>query len=187
MVIVYFTFVITGNELRELERKAKHAQAHAFATGTFENYQSQWVTYLAFCIKFGLVALPASTLVLIWFVQFLTRKLKAHGSLTGYLSGIKKLHLFTRQSTRSFHSFLLKLTLRGMRRLNNYVSKQALPITRRLLEAMHAQLDHNDEFDVVFWCACIMGFFLLFRKSNLVPDSRWGFDPNKQLKRMDLV
>ena len=37
----------------------------------------------------------------------------------------------------------------------------------------------------MFWCACIIASFLLFRKSNLVPDVATGFDPEKQLKRSD--
>ena len=87
----FYDFLITGKELQELNKQTKHAQAHAFAAGTFENYQSQWVTYLSFCLRFRLVALPASTLVLIWFAQFVMKKLKAHGSLLGFFSRNKEI------------------------------------------------------------------------------------------------
>ena len=60
-------------------------------------------------------------------------------------------------------------------------------MTPRLLELIHQQLDHDNEVDVVFWCICVTGFFLLFRKSNLIPTSKWGFDGSKQLKRSDLI
>ena len=180
-------FLFAGRELAELDKGARHAQVHAFALGMFENYQSQWVIYLNFCLKFGLVALPASSLVLVWFTQYLTRRLKVHGSLSGYLSGVKKLHLFTGHNTKAFHSFVFKLTLQGMWRMNEYVLKQAAPMMPRILELMHKQLDHQDKFDVIFWCALIFAFFLLFRKSNLVLSSKDGFNPNKQLKCTDLV
>ena len=133
------------------------------------------------------MALPASTLVLVWFAEYLTKRLKAHGSLVGYLSGIKKLHSFMGYSTKGFRGFMLKLTLQGLRKLNPHIPRQAAPMTPRILELIHAHLDHNNELDVVFWCTCIIGFFLLFRKSNLLPNTRWGFNGKKQLKCTDLL
>ena len=40
---------------------------------------------------------------------------------------------------------------------------------------------------MVFWCACLLGFFLLFRKLNLVPDGKFKFNPERQLKHSDIV
>ena len=41
--------------------------------------------------------------------------------------------------------------------------------------------------DIVFWGACLLAFFLLFRKSNLIPDTKHGFDASRQLKRDDIT
>ena len=37
----------------------------------------------------------------------------------------------------------------------------------------------------VFWTASLFAFFLLFRKSNLIPDTAEGFDSKKPLKFKD--
>ena len=59
-------------------------------------------------------------------------------------------------------------------------------MTLRLLEIIYSKLDFLKEFDNVFWVASITGFFLLFRKSNLLPDTVKGFNGRKQLRRQDL-
>ena len=113
--------------------------------------------------------------------------MKSFRTIQCYLSGVKKLHIILNHSTRGFCGYALQLTLMGIRRMSTYVVKQAKPITPAILERIHAQLNHNDPQDAVFWCACIMSFFLLLRKSNLVPDTRIGFDAHKQLQRSDLL
>ena len=65
---------------------------------------------------FGLAPFLATTLILVWYAQFLSRKLRAHGSIVSYLSGVKTLHTLLNFSVKGFHGFLLKLTLRGLRR-----------------------------------------------------------------------
>ena len=174
-------------ELQCLEVDARRSQANAFALGTFDNYLWQWVNYLQFCIYFQLAAFPANQLVLVWYVQFLSRRMKSHGSVLGYLCGAKKLHLLLNFNTKGFNGFILKLTLQGLRRLNNHVVKQALPITPFILEWLHAVLDHDHPDNAVFWCAVILGFFLLFRKSNLIPNTKFGFNGEKQLQWTDMV
>ena len=104
-----------------------------------------------------------------------------------FLAGIKKLHKLTGHSTQGFHGFLLKLTLQGMKRLNVYISRQAASVTPHILEKIYWKLDMDNELDAIFWSTCLVGFFLLFRKSNLIPDTRWGFDGSWQLKHADLV
>ena len=54
-------------------------------------------------------------MVLAWFAQYVSRKLKAHGSLVAYVSGIKKLHLYLGYSTKGFKGFQLHLTLMGLK------------------------------------------------------------------------
>ena len=143
--------------------------------------------FLEFCIRFSLRALPASTLTLVWFAQFASRSLKAHSSLVGYISGVKKLHLMLGFNTRSFSGYVLRLTLAGLKRLNQHIVKQALPITPVILQDVHKVLDFNSEDDTVFWAICLTAFFLLFRKSNLLPDTKYGFNGNRQLRWCDIV
>ena len=95
------------------------------------------------------------------------------------------LHRLLGYSTAGFKGIMLKLTLQGFRRTNPHVPSKARPMTLAILKRIHQVLDHNKPEDAVFWLICNMVFFLLFRKSNLVPDTSRGFDPSKQLRVMD--
>ena len=82
---------------------------------------------------------------------------------------------------------MLRMTLLGLRRKNNYCVKRARPITPNILRKMYHCLNMNNPVDAVFWCTSLFAFFLLFRKSNLLPDKQDGFDPQKQLRHQDCV
>ena len=88
----------------------------AFATGTWTNLLTQWVRYLHFCLSFNLIAFPAQDAVLSWYARFLAYKFKLHSSVVNYLSGVKTLHLLLDFDISSFTGFLLKLTIKGVRK-----------------------------------------------------------------------
>ena len=159
----------------------------AYAVGTFQNLNIQWVKFLKFCIYFDLKPFPASTVVLVWCAQYLTKSLKAHASVVAYLSGVMTLHVLLNYSISGFPWFLLKLTLTGLRRDNNHVVHRAKPMTPALLKLVHAQLDHVNQEQAVFWGILLLAFLLLFRKSNLVPDMMDGFYGSKQLRYQDVL
>ena len=164
----------------------RDSQASAYAPGTFDNLTYQWVRYIQFCDYFQVPPLPTSPLVITCYAQHVANTVKAHATVISYLSGVKTLHLLLNMDTAAFSSFSLKLTLRGLRKKNTHVPRQAAPITPSLLERMHDKLDFNIEEDRVFWVVSLTAFFLLFRKSNLVPDTKWGFNAEQQLKWGDL-
>ena len=182
-----YEFLFAGKELEILKRDAKRSQSKAFAPGTFANYLTQWVKYLSFLVNFGLAGLPATTGVLVWYMQYISRSLKAHSSIVAYLSGVKKLHELMGLPTTAFKGFLLKLTLQGLWRTNEHVPRRALPMTPSILWALVKVLDLTKVDEAVFWCLCLFAFFLLFRKSNLIPDTVEGFDPKWQLTYSDCM
>ncbi|CAH1274599.1 Hypp5343 [Branchiostoma lanceolatum] len=63
---------------------------------------------------------------------------------------------------------------------------QKLPITPDILCAMYLQLDFIQAKHMVFWSACLVGFFSFFRKSNLLQKTAKSFDSVKHLCRKDL-
>ena len=109
--------------------------------------------------------------------------------MVNYLAGVKTLHRILDIDTQGFSGFLLKLTLRGLRRSNVHLSKHATPISPALLQKFRTKLNLDKEEDLIFWTLSLLAFFLLFRKSNLVPDKKLGFDEEKQLswKRLRFV
>ena len=169
--------LIVGLELAQLQRDARKTQARAFADGTVNNYCVQWVKYLKFCLYFGLFPFPASMTMLVWFTQFLSRKLKVHGSILAGILGTRKLHELLGFHTEGFDGFFLKLTLKGLRRLNLHVVKRAKLVTPTILKHIYQVTNHEDLLEMVFWACSLLAFLLLFRKSNLVPDLVNGFDP----------
>ena len=173
--------------MQQLRRDVIESRRHAYAVGTYNNMYCHWVKYLIFCIYFKLVAFPAQSSVLAWYAQYLSRCLKSHASIINYLSSVKTLHKMLNYKTVGFTGFMLKLTLQGLSRLNAHTVSRAKPVTPAILRAIHAQLNHQCPDDAVFWTTCLMAFFLLFRKSNLIPDTKSGFDPKRQLTRGDVV
>ena len=169
--------------MQQLLKDARRLQAFTFASGTFDNYVSQWVKFLTFCVNCRLLGLPAPVETLLCYAQFLSSSLRSDDSLLGYVAGVKKLHVFLRLLTKQFNDFELKLTLQGLKRLNTHVVQQALPLTPALLEKIYFKLNFNLESDILFWCVSLYAFFLLFRKSNLVPDTLGIFRGQTAQKR----
>ena len=170
-----------------MQKDARRTLHNAYTLGTFENLNTQWVMYLEFCIYFELVPFPASTILLVWYAQYLSRHLRAHGSIVSYLSGVKTLHTLLNYRIAGFHGFLLKLTLRGLRRGNPHIVKRARPMTPAILHDIHSTLNLQEPIDAIFWAISVLAFMLLFRKSNLVPNKINGFDGHRQLKHSDCV
>ena len=113
--------------------------------------------------------------------------MKSHASIVSYLSGVKTLHVLMNYNIEGFTGFLLKLTLRGLRRKNTHIIRRARPMTPNILRQIHRSLNHNNPIHAVFWGICILAFLLLFRKSNLIPVQKFGFNGDKQLKHGDCV
>ena len=178
---------IAGKQLWQIHMEARESQRNAYALGTFDNFTSQWVMFLRFCLYFSLDPFPASTVTLVWYCQYLSKQLKSHSSLVSYLAGVKTLHNLLNYNIVGFSGFLLRLTLRGLRRMNPHVVTRARPMTPALLRAIHSKMNFKDPVHTTFWCASLFAFMLLFRKSNLLPDTVYGFDGTKQLRHQDCV
>ena len=108
-------------------------------------------------------------------------------SIKNYISGAKLLHLFLDYSCDGFTGFEVKLALKGLARLNPHIRKQPLPITPVILLKLHQTMDFRIEEDIVWWCLFLLSFFLMARKSNMVPVSVQKFDKKKQLLNKDLI
>ena len=180
-------FSIVEKQRRQLYERAVNSQSNAYAKKSFINNMNFWVIYLRFSLYFSMVTFPASAEVLIGFSQFLAENVKSMATVKAGLSAVKKLHLLMGQSIAAFSDYVLQLTLMGLSRGSSHITKQARPITPEILLKIFNQLDLNNFDDAIFWAVCIMAFFLLFRKSNLIPDKKFGFDPRRQLKWSDLV
>ena len=97
------------------------------------------------------------------------------------------LHILLEHDCLAFKTIELKLALRGIARLNPHCPRRAFPMTPELLSKMYQVLDKNDPIDMTMYALYLIAFFSLLRKSNLVSDSSYKFDPNKQLSRNNVI
>jgi hypothetical protein len=82
-----------------------------------------------------------------------------------------------------FSSYVFKLTFRGLDRKLQHLPRQALPITLEILDKFYDHMKFNSSINVTYWCLFLFAFFLLSRKSNLVPVLVKKFDSSRQLCR----
>jgi len=113
--------------------------------------------------------------------------MRAVGTVANYLSGVKTLHLLQGVHLDSFKDISVKLVLKGAGKVLQHVVRQATPITPVILLDLENHLDLGDPVDATWWALFLLCFFLLLRKSNVVPVSVASFDPRKQLLRSDFV
>ena len=159
----------------------------AYADGTRRNLRVQWESYLLFCFYFDFITLPASTRNLQLFAQFLSRTFKSIDSIKNYLNGVKSMHLLLGYPIDQINKFILNLSLKGMAKLNPYCKKQAEPITPEILIEIAEFMDFSDKTNIVYWCLFLFAFFLLARKSNLVPTLHKDLIEKKFLIKKDIV
>ncbi len=157
----------------------------ALATSTKRSYLCHLRSYLEFCRETGLPPTPATSSTICRYAVYLARRL-SYVSVPKYLNILRILHLEAGLENPLQNNWFLDTVLKGMRRDKGSTVHRKLPITPQLLLRFHSRLNLNDQKDVLFWAACLVAFFGLFRKSSLIPSSPRQFDPAKQLTRGDV-
>ena len=157
----------------------------AFAKGKGKNLQRQWKTYIIFCIHFQFEPLQATSEVISLYALFLKRSFKTVNAIQNYISGVRTMHTLSDVPCLLEGNVQVKLTLRGLARLNPHCPKQAAPLTPDILVKMYDNLEWERTQDVVFWALLLLAFFTS-RKSNLVVTGGSPFDKTKHLCRSDV-
>ena len=179
-------YVFTEISLAVLRKEVRESVRAAFAEGTSKNLEVQWRSYFLFCKFYGLKPIPTLIEILCLYGQFLGRSFGSVESIKNYISGVKTLHYILDIKFPIENKVQLDLMLRGLSRKNPHMPNRALPITPKILSDMLPFLNLTSSEDATIWCVLIFMFFLMARKSNMVPVSVADFDPNKQLLRQDI-
>ena len=185
--MIAYIYLFSDIHLDKLKRDLIQSNKAAYAEGTRKNFQVQWESYLLFCTYFQFVSLPTSTETLQLFAQFLSRIFKSTDSIKNYINGVRSMHLLLGYSVDHINKFILNLSIKGIAKLHPYCIKQAEPITPEILISISDTLNFQSHTDLVFWCLFLFAFFLLARKSNLVPTSKKDLTDKKFLLRQDVV
>ena len=140
------------------------------AKSTTSTRKSQWRVYLRFCEEFELVPLPASLDTILLYITYLANSY-AYVSIIHYLSAVWSLHKLNGFEHVEPSSFLIQITLKGIRRVLGDVSTRARPIMTSELLKIFELLDCSNTEDLAYWVALLLCFRGLLHKSNVVePD-----------------
>jgi len=170
----------------ELELQRNETLKAAYSEGTKKNLATHWETYARYCHQYQESQLQATVDSLSLFIQYLSNKLRSPGAINNYLSGVKTMHTIHGLDTAMFDDFLIKMMLKGIQVRKKYNPRKAAPITTDILREIYMRIDTTAPNECTFWALYVIAFFLLARKSNLVPDTVPKFDASKQLTRGDI-
>ena len=153
---------------------------YSYRPGTQRNYKSRARGYYHFCQFYELEMFPATKWNLVRYVRCLANGVMSYGTVTGYLSTIKRLHQLGRYKFLT-DTFQLELELMAIKHELAGPIKKAVPITPALLVRIFEKVGKTDVKQLVYFAVLVIGFCLFLRKSNLVPDTLTGFNVKEQL------
>ena len=108
-------------------------------------------------------------------------------SIKNYINGVRVYHLFMNVQFPDISHVSLQLTYKGLSKLLFYSPHQAPPITPEILLKIRSLLDPSSIFQTSLWCLFLFCFYMMCRKSSIVPPTKTAFDSNKFLSRNDVV
>ena len=142
-------------------------QGSRMADTTKSTRNSQWKNYLNFCQDLELIPLPATLDTILLYIPFMSECFM-YVTIINYLSAVWVLHKLNGFDHVDPSSFEIKITLKGIRRRLGDSQVHARPITVSDLRKIYDVLDISSTEDLAFWCAFILCFRALLRKSNVV-------------------
>jgi len=140
--------------------------------------------------------LPVSEKVILGFIHWLAfkRGLKA-GSISGYLSGIKKLHIIKGAEEPKIRTELVNMVLEGKKNMDAAArlsgpNSERQPVTLDIMKLLKAQLNtwQASPWDrQTAWLVCTLLFHSACRGGELLCKSNKVFDPAVDLLRKDIT
>lgn len=143
----------------------------ALAPSTVSSYGVGPRMYLEFASAHGLdAAMPPTKATLLAFVVYRADfRMSSHGSIRGYLAGLKFLCRSLGLTTDAFDNAQLELAMRSVKRDRGAKPRPPrLPITIWILQRIRALLDLTDPSQEALWAVLTVAVYGLFRAGELV-------------------
>lgn len=137
-----------------------------YADSTKSSYKTHLKSYSSFCSVLGLPLVPAKPHFVALYAVLLSRSLR-YGSISQYLNIITLLHKSVDMPS-PLDSFVVKSTLRGIKNTIGHEPSIKLPVKPCMLYKILNIMNLNEIMDACIWMTCIVMFYGLLRKSNLV-------------------
>ena len=141
--------------------------------------------YEDFCRIYNRFAWPLNKKQVCIFLTFVALQGNAYHTVRNYFYSINEWQQLLGEEP-ILVTGILKATLNGIKKSVRSVLKQASPLTVRNLSDMSEFVDLTKQEQVAAWTAILVGFNLMLRKSNLVPEQVRRFSPDHQLTRDDV-
>ena len=152
-----------------------------YAEGTVKNLKSQFRTYFLFCLKFGYAPLPSTSDTMVCFVEYMSQ-FCGYKHIKHLVGAVRLLHRIFNVKFL-INDYPLDTALLSLKRKLANTPLSVFPILPKTLLSMLMFADLNQPETLALWTAWLSGFFLMFRKKSLVPESMAKFDPDTGLTR----
>lgn len=170
-------------QLQSLRQQNRVTQGFKYTKESAANVISGIRQFLYFTLHFKLQPWPTSVDTLTCFLEFMART-SGYPHLKHLLSSVKFLHEALDQPFPT-NSFMIDMTMQGLKRRLARVPFQVLPLTPTILKKMFSHLNMSLPQDRALWCSYLVSFYGLLRKSSAVPKST-SYNVNKVLVRRNI-
>ena len=142
--------------------------------------------YRLFADHFHFSLLPLQTMCICLFMVHLALQGKCQSTIKNYLNSLSTYGQLRDYHALNLNNVFIRLTLLSILQTIKIESRIAKPLTLTMLNQMVHHINFNHPLQVAPWVAVVLGFHLLLRKSNLVPNTALEFSPLHQLVCKDI-
>ena len=161
-------------------------KSKGWAKSTSGTYRTHLKTYLEFCGTYDLEPVPCTTKTVELYIAFLVDVKKfAFSSIHSYVNIISVLHKSHDAPDPIASCCNIRHLLTGVKRELGTSQDCKAPITPELLLKFKSILDLDCHNNIVFWAACLTGFYVFLRPNNFLV--KVSFDPDFNLRRVDVL
>ncbi|CAG2223080.1 unnamed protein product [Mytilus edulis] len=170
----------------DLEITVGRLKTKGWAESTSGTYRTHLKTYVQFCEEYEFKAVPCDEKTVEFYVAYLVdKKHFAYSSIRSYINIISILHKMHNLQDPISNSWNIKHLLTGVKRELGTNQSCKAPVTPELLLSMKKVLDMSNHNNIVFWAACLTGFFGFLRPNNFLV--KGTFNPEFNLRRIDVL
>ena len=186
-IVKHPNYYVLGDDLAEqlqaLRLQNRVTQGFKYTKDSAANVISGLRQFMYFCLYFEKQPLPASVDTLVCFLEFMAQT-SGFPHLKHLLCSVKFMHEALDQPFPT-GSFMIDMTMQGLKRRLAKVPFQVLPLTPSILKKMYPYLNMSSLRDRALWCSYLLSFYGMLRKSSAVPKSA-SYSENKVLVRRNI-
>ena len=142
--------------------------------------------YRLFADHFQFSLLPLQMTHICLFMVHLAAQGKHQSTIKNYLNSLSTYGQLRGYHPLNLNNVFIRLTLQGILQTIKIESRMTKPLTLTMLSQMVHHINFNHPIQVAVWVAVVLGFHLLLRISNLVPNTALEFSPLHQLVCKDI-